>query len=297
MADPNKAKTPSPVQPEGGAESLIERLRQLESENEALRLELWRHRRKPSGIAGYGLLILGAVSLSSSIIYSSIIPAFIGLGLAFWGALLLYIKPTRYVKADLLDSTAISTLTAIDRVTTELNYEGKGIYLPPRYLKEIKGGTVFIPSNKEITIPPVEEVTEEKVFLKNPNGICLTPAGLGLTNLYEDELGTDFARVDFNYLQNNMPKLFIENLEIAENLELSMEGSTIHVKIVGSIYADFCRELRKTTPNICSSFGCPLCSSIALALARTTGKPITIEKTEQSEDGKTIETHCQIIEK
>ena len=235
MAEPNKTKTPSPVQPEGDAESLVERLRHLESENEALRLELWRHRRKPSGIGGYGLLILGAISLSSSIIYSSIIPAFIGLGLAFWGALLLYIKPTRYVKADLLDSTAISTLTAIDRVITELNYEGKGIYLPPRYLKEIKSGTVFIPSNKEITIPPVEEVTEEKVFLKNPNGICLTPTGLGLTNLYEDELGTDFARVDFNYLQNNMPKLFIEDLEIAENLELSMEGSTIHVKIVGSV--------------------------------------------------------------
>lgn len=274
----------------------MDRIQQLESEKEALRLELWRHKRKPSGIAGYTLLLLGIIALVSSIPYSSLILAFIGLGLALWGALLLYIKPTRYMKAILLDSTAISTLTTIDRVIADLNYKGRGIYLPPRYLKEIKSGTVFIPSEKTIIIPPIEEVAQGKVFLKNPQGMCLTPPGLGLVNLYENELGTDFSKVDLNYLQNNLPKLFVEGLEIAEDLELNVEGNIIQTKIVGSIYTKFCKELRKLSSNVCSSFGCPLCSSIAIALTRATGKPIIIEKAEPSEDGKTIEAYYQILE-
>lgn len=272
------------------------RIQQLESESEALRLKLWRCERKPSGIAGYALLLLGIIALVSSIPYSSSILAFIGLGLSFWGALLLYIKPTRYVKATLLDSTAIPTLTSIDRVIADLNYRGKGIYLPPRYLKEIKSGTVFIPAEKVTIVPPIEEVAQEKVFLKNPNGMCLTPPGLGLVNLYENELGTDFSKVDLNYLQNNLPKLFIEGLEIAEDLELSEESSMIRIRIVGSLYTNLCNEVRKLSPNICGSLGCPLCSSIALALTRATGKPVTIEKNQLSADGKTIEAYYRILE-
>ena len=283
-------------EPESNIQTLIKKIQQLEREKEALRIELWKHKRKPSGIVGYTLLLLGIIALISSIPYASSILAFIGLGLAFWGALLLYIKPIRYVKASLLDSTAISTLTTIDRVIADLNYKGKGIYLPPRYLKEFKAGIVFVPSERAIVIPPIEEVAKEKVFLKNPRGICVAPPGLSLVNLYEKELGTDFAKADLNYLQSNLPKLFIEGLEMAEDLELNVESNIIHVKIVGSIYADLCKELRKTSSNVCSSFGCPLCGSIALALTRATGKPIIIEKAEPSEDDKTIEAYYKSLE-
>lgn len=281
-------------------DELRERIQLLEREKEKLRVELWRHNRKPSREAAHVLLLFGTLSLALSIFYSwdrsmSVILGFIGLGLTFWGVLLLYIRPKKFVRAALLHSTAIPSLTAISKIISDLNYEGKGIYLPPRYLRELKGGTVFIPSRREIVIPPVEEVAEEKVFLKNPNGMCLTPPGLSLVNLYEDELGRDFAKVDLNYLQMNLPKLFIEDLEIAEDLEINVEGDKIHVKITGSIYTEFCREIRNTSPNICTSLGCPLCSSITSALARTTGKPVIIEKTRQSEDGKTIEAYYQIV--
>ena len=254
-----------------------------------------KYKRNPSEIIGYILLLFGAISLMASIIYVSSILAFIGLGLTFWGALLLFIRPTKLVKANLLDSTAISSLTTINRIIDDLKYKGKAIYLPPRYLKGLKGGTIFIPSKKEIIIPPAEEVAEEKVFLKNPNGIYLTPLGLGLVNLYEKELGTDFAKANLNYLQNNLPKLFIEDLEIAEDLEINVEANMIQVKITGSIYKNFCKEARKL-PNICGSLGCPLCSSIACALTRAAGKPVIIENNSFSDDANTIEVCYRIIE-
>ena len=264
------------------------------SKKEMLRPKVWKYKLKSPEIIGYILLLFGAISLMFSVIYVSSILAFVGLGLTFWGALLLFIRPTKLVKVNLLDSTAISSLTTINRIIDDLRYKGKAIYLPPRYLKGLKSGTIFIPSKKEVIIPPVEEVAEEKVFLKNPKGICLTPPGLSLVNLYEKELGKDFAKVNLSYLQNNLPKLFIEDLEIAEDLEINVEGDMIQVKITGSIYEDFCKEARKL-PNICGSLGCPLCSSIACALTRATGKPVIIEKIPHSKDDETIQSYYRII--
>jgi hypothetical protein len=227
--------------------------------------------------------------------YSSSILAFIGLGLTFWGALLLFISPTKYVKASLLDSTAFSSLINIDQIITDLNYMGKAVYLPPRYIKALKGGMVYIPSKKDLIIPPVEEVAKEKVFLENPKGICLAPPGLGLVNLYENETGKDFAEVTLNYLQNNLPKLFVEGLEIAEDLEINVEDNMIQVRITEPIYKNLRKEARKLS-NVYNQLGCPLVSSIAIALTRTTGKPVIIEKNELFEDGKIIETYYRILE-
>jgi hypothetical protein len=226
---------------------------------------------------------------------SSSILAFIGLGLTFWGALILYIRPAKYVKASLLDYTVISSLETVDQIITDLDYKGKAIYLPPRYIKDLKGGKVFIPSKENLSIPPSEEIAEEKVFLKNPKGICLTPPGVALANLYENKLRKSFIEVDLNYLQNNLPKLFIEGLEIAEDLEIKIEGNIVKTRITGSIIKDLCNETREL-PNICGSIGCPLCSSIAIALTRSTGKTLIIEKTEASEDGETIEATFRLLE-
>ena len=294
MTDPARTKD-YPAKTETSLQALIKRIEELETEKEALRLQLWKTKRRPPGIIGYAVLLTGATALIISTIYSSTILALIGLGLSFWGILFLYAKPVQYMKAGLIDSTAIASLTTIDRVLNELNYQGKGVYLPPRYLKDFKSGTVFVPSKKETKIPGAEQLYRENVFIKNPEGLCLVPSGLGLTNLYETELGTDFAKVDLAYLQRNLPKLLIEGLEIVEDFEMNIEDNSIHIKIEGSSYADFCNKIRDLS-NICGTFGCPLCSSIACALARTTGKPILMEKTVHSPDGKKLKIHFRILE-
>jgi len=292
-----KAKSLSLHNPQNNVPVAIEhaQVQHLESKKENLRHEPRKQKRKTSGTIAYILLLSGTIALVTSILYSSSILAFIGLGLTFWGALLLFAKPTKYVKASLLDSSALSALTTIDQIITDLNYRGKPMYLPPRYLKALKSGAVFIPLEKDHTIPPVEEAAEGKVFLENPKGMCLTPSGLDLANLYENELGKDFTKVDLDYLQDKLPELFIEDLEIAEDLEINIGDNMIQVKIAGSIFKDFCKEARKLT-NVCNSIGCPLCSSIAIALTRATGKPIIIEKTDLSEDNRTIEVYYQMIE-
>lgn len=246
-------------------------------------------------VIGLTLVSCGILALTSSIFFVSSILGFIGLGLTFWGILLLYLKQEKYVKSQLLDSATISSLENLNKIIDELDYKGKAVYLPPKYLKVFKSGIVYIPRKEEFNIPSVEEISEEKTFLKNPQGICLTPPGLSLANLFEKELGTDFVRTDLDYLQKNMPKLFIETLEIAQDFQMEKQNNTINVTIIDSIYKDSCTETRKLQ-NICGSIGCPLCSAIACALTRATGKPITIEKDDISEDNKTITIQYRIIE-
>jgi len=286
--DPNSEDTPKANE----VEALIRKIQELEGEKEALRRELWKSRGKPSEILGLLFIPYGAIALILSVVLNSPIPAYIGLGLTLWGALLLFIRPTRYVKSKLLTSMTLPPLTIIHEVMKALNYKGKGVYLPPQYLKEHKGGTLFISSEKGIIIPPLGEVAEGRVSV-NPRGIFLTPPGLSLANLYEDELGKHFAEVDLLYLQNNLPKLFIEGLKIAEDLEMDMESKMIHAKITGTICGELCKEARKI-PNICS-LGCPLCSSIAITLTRATGKPVVIENNQLSADGKVIEAYYRTL--
>jgi len=78
------------------------------------------------------------------------------------------------VKAALLDSSTIPSLITVNRIIADLNLQGKGIYLPPRYLREVKAGTVFIPSKEEIIIPPIADVAEGKIFPRNPGARALT---------------------------------------------------------------------------------------------------------------------------
>ena len=251
-----------------------------------------RHRRWTR--VGYLFLGFGVISLASSIIYNSSILAFIGLGLTLWGGLFLFVKPTKYVKQSVFDSAIISPLIAIDKILTELNCQGQGVYFPARHFEKLKEGVVLVPLKHRIYMPKAEVLAEGKVFL-NLEGICLIPPGQGLMNLYEKELKIDFSKRDIDYLRSNLPKLLVENLEILEDLEINkQDDGLVYVKMKGAFHTSLCNQLKGYT-NI-SRLGCPLCSSLACVLAKATDKAVIIERNEVSVEDKTTETWYQLIE-
>jgi hypothetical protein len=271
-------------------------------------------RNKNERLVSWFLLALGLIALAFSIIYTSSILAFIGLGLTFWGALTLYITTEKYVKQTLLDPTITSSLTNLNQILTELKYQGKAIYLPPKYLKDFETTKIYISKNKNTNLPTPETIQqqENKTFLKNPEAALITPPGLALSKLFENTLGKTFIIVNIEYLQQNLPKLFIEDLEIAEDLEIQIEpqvakkladstsatqlkNDIIHIKITNSIYTDTCKQTRNLS-HICGTIGCPICSAIACAIAKASGNPVTIEKTKSTEDAKIIEAYYRILE-
>ena len=281
---------------------LMETVENLQKENEILRREALKSKRAPSGKIGFILLAIGALTLIGSVINTSTALAFIGLGLVFWGALFLFARPIKFVRGTLLDSTAISSYTTIDRITEDLNYEGKPIYVPPypkeaylpEYLKGLKEMVVFIPAEDIVAMPTFEEMAKKQFLLKNPKGICIAPPGYGLINLFERELKTKFTQIDLDSLYSSLPTIIAKNLELATEIEINPEKHLIHVKMVDSVYKDlYSKELDFKSIH---SIGCPLTSAIACALAKTTGKLVAIAKDTISPDSKTIEVWYQTLE-
>jgi len=281
---------------------LMETLQSLQKENEILKQEALKSKRVPSGKIGFALLATGALTLVGSVVKTSTVLAFIGLGLAFWGALFLFARPIKFVRSTLLDSTAIASYTTIDRMIEDLDYKGKPIYIPPypkeaylpEYLKGLKEMIVFIPAKDIIAVPTIEEIAKKQFILKNPKGICITPPGYGLINLFEKELKAELTQVNIDSLFSNLPIIVVNDLELAKELEINQENDLIHVKIVDSVYNDlYSTEQAFKSVN---TIGCPLTSAIACALAKTTGKLVIIAKSSASADQKTIEVWYQTVE-
>lgn len=232
------------------------------------------------------MLVLGLVSLLGSAFYVNYVLVIIGLGLTFWGALLLYLKSSKYVRLELLTATAASAISDIERILVNAKSIEKGVYLPPkRLLARYESSLVFIPSETGKPLPEPNEVSDEKLYSDNPNGIFLTPPGLVLSRLFERKLGKSFTETNLDDVQKLLPKLF-EELEITKNLNINVEGNIVTVEATNHIFKDLCEETRKL-PKTHETVGCPFSSAIACALAKASGKPVTIEKEMQNADGST----------
>jgi len=281
---------------------LMKTLENLQKETEILKREVLKSKRTPSGKIGFILLAIGALTLVGSVVKTSTVLAFIGLGLTFWGALFLFARPIKFVRSTLLDSTAISSYTTIDRMIQDLNHKGKPIYIPPypkeaylpEYLKGLKEMIVFIPAEDTLAMPTIEEMMKKQFLLTNPKGMCIAPPGYGLINLFEKELKTEFTQINLERLCSSLPTIIVKNLELAKELEINPENNFIHIKMVDSAYKDL-YSIEHGFKSI-HLIGCPLASAIACALAKTTAKLVTIVKDAVSPDLKTIEVWYQTLE-
>jgi len=274
-----------------GPANLIPKLEALEKTQARIDRQTSKHRhRSSSALIGYGLTGFGALSLILAVVFTSTVLAFIGLGLAFWGALLMFIRPRLYVRSDLMDSTALSSLTSIDRVITSLGYNQKGIYLPAGNPDKT---VVFIPSQPLKKMPKIEQV-ENQVFVKDPEGITLVPPGLSLANFFERQLGVKFTDWSLKEMSERLPRLLIEDLEMVQDCTINIDGDNVSFKFVESVYAEFCSKLRDST-KVCSSLGCPMCSAMACVLAQVSHRPVEFDKDKYSTDGGTVESLYHIL--
>ena len=124
--------------------------------------------------------------------------------------------------------------------------------------------------------------------------MLITPPGAELNKFFEKSLGTSFTKVELSYLEQNMPKLFTEDLEISQTFQIKTENDKITITLENSIYAKLCKEAQTFT-RAYSALGCPLSSALACALSKATGKPITITNQDVSKDNKKIKIEFHIL--
>ena len=268
-------------------------IEQLEKDKQELLKQIRKLKRKPEGRIGYLLLTIGIILLALATYYSHNVSAFIGIALTFWGALLLYIRPTRFIRKEILDATT-KPLESYNRLIEELGYEGTPQHISPSTLWGLRNTVIYIPKSDNTPKPTNEQLSNYQALIENPQAIKITPPGQNLSRLIEDELKTNFSTVDLEYLQYNLEKALVEGLEIAEAFQMEPMESTVHTEIKGAIFYEAIRE--QIESKIPHQTGDPLTSAIACIIARSTRKPVVIENIQIDPIGKTIKTDYKILE-
>jgi hypothetical protein len=237
---------------------------------------------------GVGLIVISAIYVSSFL-------AIVGVAIIFWGSILLYITPDKQVTITFLTASTETNMSNTERVLSEFKFTEKGIYLPPKNLQDTESSLVFIPSISEQALPKPEETKMTDLFTDKHDGLFLTPPGFALSKIFEQKLGVSFTKTDLPFLQKNLSKLLTEDLGITENIDIQIQNNKISLEISGSIFKEDKQENQKFQQTH-NTVGCLLSSSLACALAKATGKPITIKSEEQSRDGKITKIEYQIME-
>jgi hypothetical protein len=237
-----------------------------------------------------------------SVVENSQILAFIGLGLTFWGALFFFVRPLGYVQSSLLDWSAISSYSTIDRIIKGLKYKGKCYYIPPSpkgvsFSKDPSGPKdiiAFISADRETHMPSIIEIAKNKFLLEDPKGICVAPPGLGFLTHFEKRLKKGTTKIQPNELFEVLRQLIIEDFQLAKEIEMKTEEDHVRIKIFDSVYKNLYSE-RENLKSV-RLLGCPLTSAVACIMAETTGKITTIDKDVISTDGQTIEVWYRTVE-
>jgi hypothetical protein len=246
------------------------------------------------GMVSLCLLIFGTVLVGYSVFYDSSTSGLVGLGLIFWGVIIGYISTEDYVKREVLEATNLSYITTLNEMLEKLQLTEKAVFLPPKYLSDAKTNKVYIAKIQSGGLLNPEEIMQKTVNDEKPEVTLMVAPGNELARLFEKTLGKSFTRVDFSFLEINMPKLLVNELELAQKVEIGAEGNIVKVKMKNPMPSDFSKEIKDYGKAV-NSVGTPLSSAIACALANSTGKPIAIKNHQITLDGKTIEIEYVVI--
>ena len=242
--------------------------------------------RKKSNVAlqfAGAFLAAGVVLLVFSMLLEMQIAAFIGLGLTFWGAVLALTRSGKYVETSLLDSSARSTYTTVDRMINDLKYNGQGFYIPaypkdvflPDYLKNLREPVVFV-SESFNGKPSIDELASGKFISAQTRGFFITSPGSGIMAQVEKQMRLDLSKINLSDLCEILPRCLTENLNLARNADMALLPTGANFKATGIIYESLYNPESK--PKSVDMLGCPLVSAVASALAKASGKTVVIKE-------------------
>jgi hypothetical protein len=222
--------------------------------------------------------ILIIVGISVIILKNEEVFLNVGFGAIFIGLFAIMVIKEKTVPKRISDAQMQSNLQILSSISENLDLKGNGVYIP-------QGGSltkerVFIPVSQEekYNLPAIDD---ETVFVAGTSGsslgVMFTPPGLGLLELYENDMEIDIKNIEVDELEQNL-QIMIYNFGLIKDLSIKKEDNLIKVKITKPIYYELVKE--KKMEKIYKQTGDPAVSSILCAITRSSGKKIRIQSLE-----------------
>jgi hypothetical protein len=116
---------------------------------------------------------------------------------------------------------------------------------------------------------------------------------MGILDKIEQRHETDLTKIPLSELDDTLLYLLSE-LYLTKEIKMATKENEITIEIRGSLYKKlYSQEYNLKSINL---LGCPLVSAAACAVAKSTGKPTTIQKIETTPDGKTTTATIKILQ-
>jgi len=224
-----------------------------------LHKSLWKARGRRSKIAGTVYLIISAFFLILSFFTRYIVFEVISILSLLLGVMLVLVGLEKYVKLSVAEEALASAMLPINSLIEHLELKGKAAYIP--HSSEV---FVFIPKkeNNKAVLKKVKELAISEKGL-----VTLSPATF-LAELYERELGGNVKKFDLDYLFKWLPKMLVDDLKIAEKIEITRDEDRVRFELYEPLFSHLCEEERISAA--CKTVGCPICGSLANLLAKNT---------------------------
>jgi len=252
----------------------------IEKEMNRLRRRLWRMQGRRTRLVGWVLLALSACTLILGYETRWLFFEATALVSLLLGLILVFLSLEPYIHFRVASRAMLSPLKSLDQVLSQLGIGESFVYLPPTMGQSV--GKLFIPTKQGTGgLLTLEEIQRGKVVISG-KGVLVLPTGSDLLRLFEEELGVDFRLVGLSYVFTHLPPL-IRGLGLAEKVQMTKRSEDeIALTLTRPAYRSICLHAVRTQ-TICGRAGCPLCSSIAAALAKAAGRLVGQEKTEYDE--------------
>ena len=229
------------------------------------------------------LLFLGTIALSVSVVVERTLLAFIGLGFLFLAFIPIYLgrihssqtPSPQPVESESLRPSHSSDVRVLYAQTDSKEPSANAYVLPGKTLSEVLA-------------TGLSRIQRTSIIEK------IEVPGRKLLDRMERVLDLDFSGLKPSYLTDTLSRTLTDKLKLARKVRIESAGDRFRVRIEGTPFSEACeRTIRLGPPH--DSLGCELCSAIALALAKSSGKVVIIEDTVASSSGERIETTYRIL--
>ncbi|HEX2124298.1 MAG TPA: hypothetical protein VHF44_01715, partial [Nitrososphaeraceae archaeon] len=134
------------------------------------------------------------------------------------------------------------------------------------------------------------QFNSQKIFQNDLNGTSIPSPSQGLLDLFEKELNVNLAKINFPFLERALPDILVEELKLVDYFLIeSKNDDTFSIQFSGEPSVHLCRLINEKS-KMGYRIGCPVCSVLALALSKFTGRPIRIKQTTIEGEGSNIKT-------
>jgi hypothetical protein len=231
-----------------------------------------------------GIILLGAFTLILSVFFISSFFAIVGFSLIFWGAILLYVIPTKSNLALLVSAAAQPGSANIEGILSQKGLVQKGVYMSTDFiitnsgifkkltdLEKTESTLVFVPMESHAS---KDTSYSEGVSIKA--GIYFIPPGDALCAFFEKQMGKSFSRISLKEFGATIENVLIKRLKLGESANIQIDENAVRIEIVKSLFERTCQET-DNQPKTHKQIGCLLSSAIACALTKVTGQPVIIK--------------------